>query len=238
MPLNFGNYDPVDVAADRIGNQETIFVSLTSRVSAAAQKSQTDTLSKLVQYSPEGKEIRTWPLPGQAPYTIALNASDQIVYLGNVRTSEIYTVDLKDSKKPIPTRLLYVSGLLSMGALAVDVQRKRLFVSEAVGGKLYVVDLARRKARAMVVSLGEPTGLAYDASEQKLYVADAGGRRVWMLRPNAFPVKPVVLSKAPEFREPRGLAVDARHQVWVADYGARAVFSLSSKGQVARTYRD
>jgi DNA-binding beta-propeller fold protein YncE len=199
--------------------------------------SQSPIRGKLVQYSAQGEGIRTWDLPTQGLFSIAVDPPDQMVYLGNAMTSEIFTINLQDPRNSTPRYLLEVYGTSSIGALALDTEHKRLFVADVVAGKLFVVDLVRRKTRVLAASLGEPSALAFDAAEQKLYIADAGRRRVWVLRPSASSQKPTVFSAPPEFSEPRGLTLDANHTVWVADYRARAIFALSPSGKVVRTIR-
>ena len=58
--------------------------------------------------------------------------------------------------------------------LAVDLNRKRLFVAELGNNSVGVVDLAERKVIRRLSGLKEPQGVGYVASTDTLYVANAG----------------------------------------------------------------
>ena len=58
--------------------------------------------------------------------------------------------------------------------LAVDVDRKRLFVSELVGNSVAVIDLAARTVTRTIDHLAEPQGVAYERTTDTLYVANGG----------------------------------------------------------------
>ncbi|MGH6684043.1 MAG: YncE family protein [Pseudolabrys sp.] len=58
--------------------------------------------------------------------------------------------------------------------MAADVARHRLFVAELGNNTVGVIDLAARKVVHRIMGLSEPQGVAYVASNDSLYVANAG----------------------------------------------------------------
>jgi hypothetical protein len=66
--------------------------------------------------------------------------------------------------------------------LAVDLARKRLFVAELGNNSIGVVDLAEGKVTKRLSGLQEPQGVGYLASNDTLYVANAGDGSVRLFR--------------------------------------------------------
>jgi DNA-binding beta-propeller fold protein YncE len=66
--------------------------------------------------------------------------------------------------------------------LAIDPQRRRLFVAELGNGTLGVVDLASGKVPRTVTGFREPQGVGYEPSTDTIYVANAGDGAVHVLR--------------------------------------------------------
>ena len=66
--------------------------------------------------------------------------------------------------------------------MAVDVGRRRLFVAELGNNTVGVVDLEVRKVVHRITGLSEPQGVAYVASNDSLYVANAGDGSVRIFR--------------------------------------------------------
>lgn len=66
--------------------------------------------------------------------------------------------------------------------LAVDVQRRRLFVAELGNNSLGVVDLAAGKTLRTIGGFSEPQGVAYVPFADSVYVANAGDGSVRVLR--------------------------------------------------------
>ena len=58
--------------------------------------------------------------------------------------------------------------------LAVDVDRKRLFVAELVDNRVAVIDLVARTVARTIDHLAEPQGVAYEPTTDTLYVANGG----------------------------------------------------------------
>jgi DNA-binding beta-propeller fold protein YncE len=58
--------------------------------------------------------------------------------------------------------------------LAVDLERKRLFVAELGNDRVGIVDLDQRRLERRIADLSEPQGLGYVAATDTLYVANGG----------------------------------------------------------------
>src|SRR5262245_7482700 len=57
--------------------------------------------------------------------------------------------------------------------LAVDLNRKRLFVAELGNNSVGVIDLKERRVLRTILGLSEPQGVGYEPSADTLYVANA-----------------------------------------------------------------
>lgn len=221
---SLGYFTPVDMAAARIGDTDSIYVALYN--TALRQ-------GLLARYSLAGAQTRTWL--GRTTFAgVAIDQVHKTVYLGDAITGEISSLSV-DGNSTSPSFLVEVSGVVRLGPLATDVAGQRLFAADVGGGTIYVVDLSSRKSRLLASGMGEPSALSYDAEQQRLYVADASHHCIWQISTNLPKPTTSVFSSATELREPRGLTVDAQHTVWVADHAALAVFKLSSGGQVIQT---
>jgi DNA-binding beta-propeller fold protein YncE len=220
---SLGYFSPVDMAAVHLGDTDSIFVALYNAVQRQGV---------LAKYSLAGSQVQTW----SARSTFAGIAIDQVhqtVYIGDAVTGEISSLPIGGNSSS-PSFLVEVSGAARLGPLAVDVAGKRLFGADVGGGTIYVVDLPKRKSHLLAFGMGEPSALSYDVDQQRLYVADASHRCIWQISTNSTKPKKSLFSSAPELREPRGIAVDAQHTVWVADHAALEVFKLSPAGLVVQ----
>lgn len=70
--------------------------------------------------------------------------------------------------------------------LAVDLKRQRLFVAELGNDSVGVVDLVARSLLKAIAGLNEPQGVAYEASTDTLYVANARDRSVRLYEANEY----------------------------------------------------
>ena len=77
-------------------------------------------------------------------------------------------------------RLGAVSGRIDH--LAIDPQRKRLFVAELGNDSLGVVDLAAGRVLRTIAGFDEPQGVGYEPASDTIYVANAGDGSVRLLR--------------------------------------------------------
>jgi DNA-binding beta-propeller fold protein YncE len=221
LKSTLGYFTPPDMVAAHIGDQDSIFVAL---YNASLRR------GTLAQYSLSGQQLRMW-MARSSIAGIAIDTSQQIAYLADPVTGEISSLALNGSRGDF-TFVLEVAGITRVGPLAVDGERRRLFVADIGVGSIYAVDLASRKSHLLASGLGEPAALAYDSDQQVLYIADPARHKVWLLDTKPQKARLTTFSSAPELQEPRGIALDAHKQVWAADHRAIAVFKLSSDGAV------
>jgi sugar lactone lactonase YvrE len=230
---SLGYFTPVDMAMARLGQDDFVFITMftnySMNVSQTVQRG-----GRLVQYSLTGQEVRSWPVVGHTFTGIVVDPRSQVMYLGDAVTGEISKLDL-NAKDASPEFVVQVYGISRLGPLALDVEGNRLFVGDVGEGRVYSVDLGTRKSTHLVSSLGEPAALTYDSTQHKLYIADAGRHCIWQVQIDQKRSKPVIFSPAVEYREPRGVALDAQRNLWVADYGARSILKLSAVGKVIQT---
>ena len=66
--------------------------------------------------------------------------------------------------------------------LAIDLQRRRLFVAELGNDSLGVVDLAAGKVQSTMMGLKEPQGVGHDPASDAVFIANAGDGSVRVLR--------------------------------------------------------
>lgn len=229
-----GNFTPIDLASARLGSQELIFVIVYWTLSA--QSSQAGE-GLLVQYSLQGEEMRSWHSLDHTFSGLAIDTASQLIYLSDARNGAISVVNVAQTSTSQPNFVARIPGASRLGALAFDADGHRLFASDIEDGKVYIIDVTNRKSRVIAAGLGEPAALAYETTQDKLYIADASKHCVWQVPVSAATPKPSIFSSAPELRQPRGIAIGPGHTVWVADYGAGAIFSLSSTGHIDRTVR-
>ena len=225
-----GYFTPVDMQAAHLPDGDSIFATMYTTLSGS-QAVQRRAL--LVRYSLTGQEVRTWLIQGHLFTGLAVDAASGVIYLGDAVTGEVSRLNVK-SKETSPEFVAQVYGVSRLGPLALDTEGRRLFVGDVGIGQIYVLDLTRRRSFLLASSLGEPAALAYDPSEHRLYAADAARHCIWQISVDSARRTALAFSSPPEFREPRGVAIDAQHNLWVADYGARSVFKLSATGQVTQ----
>jgi sugar lactone lactonase YvrE len=219
-----GFFFPANIAAVRLGDTDSIFVTL---YSSAMQQ------GVLARYSVAGDQVQTWTALRRIYDGIAIDPVHHTAYLGDALTGEISSLSM-DKASTSPSFLVGVPGVARLGPLAMDAAGRRLFAADVARGTIYTVDLATRKSHVLAYGTGEPAALSYDGDQQKLYVADASRRKIWQIATNSPNPKASIFSSARQLREPRGITVDAQHAVWVADYAAMAVFKLSPTGQVVQ----
>lgn len=230
-----GYYNPADMAAAHIGQTDVILVAMYSNYGIAQQS--VERRGILAEYSTSGEQLRTWPFVGRVFDAIAVDPDHKVAYLGEGLRGQISTLNLDAPTAEIKV-LQELPASSRLGALAFDPDQQRLFAADAEQGQIYVIDVKHGTARTLTTSLGEPAALAYDRNGHNLYVADAARRCVWRVAvDDGIPTKALPFSSATGLREPRGLAIDSGHNVWVADFGALAVFQLGPKGEILKEIR-
>ena len=115
--------------------------------------------------------------------------------------------------------------------LAVDVKRRRLFVTELGNNSLGVVDLAAGKVLRTIAGLSEPQGVAYVPFADSVYVANGGDGSVRVLRGNDLaPIGRIELGDDAD-----NVRVDAQRSRVLVGYGkgALAVIDPASRTKTA-----
>jgi DNA-binding beta-propeller fold protein YncE len=88
-----------------------------------------------------------------------------------------------------PDQPLQLEGKIPLGEvsgridhMAIDLQRRRLFVAELGDNSVAIVDLSERKVQHVITRLMQPQGLGYVPASDTLFVANAGDGSVRLFR--------------------------------------------------------
>ena len=139
--------------------------------------------------------------------------------------------------QPATSGLLQLEAKIPLGAvsgridhMAVDLERRRLFVAELGNDSVGVVDLNTRKVIHRISGLKEPQGVAYVGTNDLLYVANGGDGSVrFFAGPNYSPAGRIDLgADADNIRVDRG----ANHLLVGYGSGAIAVFDLQDNSKI------
>lgn len=229
VKTSLGNFTPLDMTAVHLGDQDFIFVTM---YWAFSSQSSQGNEALIVQYSPEGQEVHKWSALGRILAGIAVDANRRVAYLGSANSGDISQLNLDDPSSP--KVVMHVAGASTIGPVALDTERQRLFAADLGSGSIYTIDLAHHKPRQLA-SAGEPAALSYDSSQHKLYIADASRHRISQVSTEAARGKLTDFYAPSELREPRGVSVAPDHTVWVADFATGDVIHLSQAGKVLTT---
>jgi DNA-binding beta-propeller fold protein YncE len=115
--------------------------------------------------------------------------------------------------------------------LAVDLDRRRLFVAELGNNTVGVIDLKDRKLVTRIGGLKQPQGVGYEPSTDTLYVANAGDGAVLLFQGTDFaPVGRIELGEDAD-----NIRVDSKANKVFIGYGsgAVAVIDPASRAKVA-----
>jgi hypothetical protein len=135
------------------------------------------------------------------------------------------------------TAPLVVEAKISLGEvrgridhLAIDLERRRLYVAELGNDSIGVVDLAQRKTLRTLGGFSEPQGIGYEPATDALYVANGGDGAVKILR--ASDLASLGTIKLGDDADNVRIDADA-HRVWVGyGNGALAAIDPISRKQV------
>ena len=109
--------------------------------------------------------------------------------------------------------------LISPVAVALG-NHGRVFLADSYLGKVFVYDADGRLVQTITkTNLLRPTGLAYDAKRDRLYVADSGAHRIWVFTADGKPAGFIGARGAAngQFNFPTHLAVDRTGNIYVTD---------------------
>jgi len=169
--------------------------------------------------------MRTDTMSAKAVWSIAAICSGIVLGATGIRAESVEPVLTLDAKVPLGN----VSGRIDH--MAIDTKRQRLFVAELGNNTVGVVDLKERKVVHVIAGLKEPQGVAYVASSDRLYVANAGDGSVRIFRADNYePAGRIELGEDAD-----NIRVDeASNQVFVGyGNGALAVIDPATAGKTA-----
>ncbi|MDO0913121.1 hypothetical protein QQM39_20385 [Streptomyces sp. DT2A-34] len=130
----------------------------------------------------------------------------------------------KESKEPPVER---ATGLGKAEGLALDLEKKKAYVTDRNGGKLYKVDLESGNTDWVLEKLGDVNDVALDLRGDKAYVTDYNGRRLFTVNLSDRSVSPVA-----QGMYAYGVALDLpSHKAYVTDFanGKLIEFNLNSE---------
>jgi DNA-binding beta-propeller fold protein YncE len=211
------SWQAIDLAAVRVGSEDRIYVLLGQ-----------ETIGMLACYTNRQFE-RSWIsktlLTGIAP-----DPAGHRLFLSGALKNEIYAFDWNDPGAS-PTKLLTsLRESQILGPLAFDPGGHTLYVGDERAGVVLGMDVQTREILRTFKIGGQPSGLALDPSGQTLVIVDSVGRKVW--RTDVKTGRLLTVSNSREFRQPSSVAIDSTGGVWVGDQEAKAIFRLSSNGNV------
>jgi sugar lactone lactonase YvrE len=225
----FGVFEPVDFAPASTGG-DTYFVSLVVRVASDTS------FSRLVRYTLAGRKTGEWPLQqGGRIAGVAVDASQQVVYCSDSRSGQVYQLDLNRPNAALTT-FATVRDAGSLGSVVFDARGQRLLVADIEKNRILAIRLRDKHVDVLVqdAPFTEPSALALDPDRNRLFVADAARRRLWVVGLTA-PMAVTAFAPRESFREPVSIALSpGGASLWVADRGQRQLTQLSADGRLLR----
>lgn len=226
---SFAPARPIDMATYSGDGGSWIFLTA-SRTSDKSARS--PEMHAVLQIDPSGKVVARWNVLGAGALSgVATWPAGKAVFAATSQTGEI--IKLQPGSRSQPTRWTALDGVYALGPLAVDPERHTLWTADPIQGALFAVDLETKRVRRIAAHLGQLLSLVVDEANDRLYMADASGRRIWSLDLKNPEAKPTVFSDDSRFRQPAGVAI-VDGTVWVADRFAGKLFALSKEGKIVR----
>ncbi len=232
LTRGFGPFEAMDMAGASLDGGEDLFVTLNLRSSKG------DNQTQLVRYNTAGQRVGEWSLPsGLARLSgVAVDARQRVAYVVNTQPPEVYKVDLSRPRTPM-VRLPGVRGAQRLGCMVLDARRGRLLIADPYLGRVYAYDLASGQSEVLLEKVGEVGGLALDPNADRLFVADAVGKRILVsnLAGRSTAPTPFAPQLQRQLDEPLGLALGGGN-LWIADRDDEEVLLVSGTGQLVRTF--
>lgn len=153
-----------------------------------------------------------------SPYAVCTDGADR-VFVADSQAQLVHVFDLRTRKyarwKPAkPRRFTQPVGL------AYDRGAGRLYVSDSVGGTVFIFDSAGKTLGETLPNLfTRPTGVCFDAAANRLLVTDTAAHSLVVLAPNGEPITQVGGrgTEPGQFNYPTNVAVDGLGRVYVCD---------------------
>lgn len=220
---------PTDLVSAKLFGQPTLLVTTNNQRSGF-----------LSQYSLEGALQNTWTFRSSV-VGLDVDYNSHIVYVAAYNTPEIYSVNLQapnaqaQQQRLGPAFVGSVLGARHLGPLAVDLTRSCLYLGDVETGQVFQFDIKTHKSRVIARHFSSPQALLLSSDSSSLYIADAQGRKVYILNLTQANATPKIFSALAQFRSPAGLAKLEDGRVVVADDRTGVIFILSQNGTVQST---
>ena len=115
-----------------------------------------------------------------------------------------------------------------------DTSHRRLFAAQGASGTLWQVrtDTDSPRLQFVAESLGYPLTLEYGNVQQRLYVADAQGKRIWVLDCGEPCGDPQVFLDSEALEAPSTMAVAPDGKLWLGDLQGQTLLTIAPDGTV------
>lgn len=176
-------------------------------------------------------------LPFIAPYGVAADGMGHI-WVTDMGIHGVHQIDLVKNKF---SYIFNADGnpLVTPAGVAVDLERKRLYVSDTTLAKVFLYDLNGRFISSLDApdSFGRPAGLSLDKNGQ-LYVVDAQKNRLYIFSPAGDLLRIISSNILPEqtFNAPSNVAINDQGQFFVVDSLNFRIESFSAEGKSLGTF--
>lgn len=171
-------------------------------------------------------------LPFVSPYGVAADGLGRI-WVADMGIRGVHQIDLRKKE---------ISYILSAGTLpletpagvAIDLEQKRLYISDTTLAKVFLFDLDGRFIKEWDApdNFGRPAGLAIDKSG-RLYVIDAKKNRLCIFSKDGELLRTITSAALPDFtfNTPSNVAVNDQGQIFVVDSMNFRVETFSAEGE-------
>jgi len=177
------------------------------------------------RYTTDGRSLGFWPLRNIGA-GITCDDGTHSLYLATSDSNEIYRLDLDNQK------LLYlsrISGARKLGPLTIDPANQVLYVADIDAGVVYQYSIRTKSTRTLASGLSAPAALYFDVSTGRLYVADAGLKKIVFIDTHAKKAVLTSFASSP-LKSPTGFALLSGGIAAVTDLSANRVYVFSATG--------
>ena len=182
------------------------------------------------------RELGRFPLSSSECFdAAAFDVQRKRIYLGHDGEEGIslWAAELPD-KSPQPQKLLDLPGGSPVTAMHFDTSHRRLFAAQGASGTLWQVrtDTDSPRLQFVAENLGYPLTLEYGNVQQRLYVADAQGKRIWVLDCGEPCGDPQVFLESEALEAPSTMAVAPDGKLWLGDLQGQTLLTIAPDGTV------
>lgn len=182
------------------------------------------------------RELGRIPVAGSECFNAAaFDVQSKVVYLSHdgPEGPGLWAADLTQDS-PNPQKMLDLPGGTPATALHFDTSHRRLFAAQGATGTLWIVQTDTETPRLQFVAdtLGYPITIEYGQGQQRLYVADAKGKKIWALDCADRCEDPWVFLDSEALEAPSTMAVALDGSLWLGDLQGQALLTISPDGTV------